>query len=312
MNKVMRKTNISGGSDAATYIIELVTGEKYFKKEASGNAAKKLCEQLEWLRSVQYKIPVPKTLGADWTKDSEGKLSNFEYFMPYEENVKTLGKYILDGGETEKIFAEIFESIDTIYGKTRKPTKEEILEYYNEKVKKNLEIVEKYYDDTNLNVQKLIAEMFDWNHFYDIMKNDKIAETAHGDLTAENIIVCPDGSFYFIDSNSGNMMNSKFLDYGKFLQSVHGNYELLMKEKANIVNFNDAVKYGNAFDSFVKVTNLTDKEMLICYYHELIHWLRLIPYKVKSNYAPEAFINRFFELVEQVSQFENPDEENND
>ena len=44
--------------------------------------------------------------------------------------------------------------------------------------------------------------------------------------------------------------------------------------------------------------------MLICYYHELVHWLRLITYKVKSNYVPEVFIERFFELVSIIANYE--------
>ena len=136
------------------------------------------------------------------------------------------------------------------------------------------------------------------------MKNDMITDTAHGDLTAENIIIRPDGSFYFIDSNSGNKMNSKFLDYGKFLQSVHGNYELIMKERSLDLNKDDIEKYSCAYDNFITTISLSKEDMLICYYHELVHWLRLIPYKVKSNYAPEVFIERFFELVNIIANYE--------
>ena len=132
-------------------------------------------------------------------------------------------------------------------------------------------------------------------HLYDIFKNDTYSEI-HGDLTIENIICTRnadgDDDFYIIDPNTGNVHDSSNLDYGKLLQSIHGGYEFLMATKnvsieKNHINFvftkSESYTYlYSMLDEYMR-EHFTQERVKSIYYHEIIHWLRLMPYKIEKN-----------------------------
>lgn len=148
--------------------------------------------------------------------------------------------------------------------------------------------------------------MLDKKHLSNVFKNDTYSDI-HGDLTVENIICISsqdeinadeyEGKFlptnyYFIDPNTGNMHDSPFLDYAKLLQSLHGNYEFLMMVKnvsvnKNIVNYmlTKSEAYGIVYHEYKKYlkNNFSNESVLSIYYHEIIHWLRLMPYKIRKD-----------------------------
>ena len=115
----------------------------------------------------------------------------------------------------------------------------------------------------------------------------------------ENII-CTDPAgegFYLIDPNTGNLHDSPFLDYAKLLQSLHGGYEFMMKTGAvsvskNRVDFISArsAAYDELFAAYRAwlEERFSPAEQRSIFYHELVHWLRLLPYKLRkdSDLAP--------------------------
>ena len=116
----------------------------------------------------------------------------------------------------------------------------------------------------------------------------------HGDLTIENII-CIQGNednWYLIDPNGGNLHESPFLDLAKLLQSLHGRYEFLMMVKnVNISGnsieymFTGSEAYQNLYKKYKNYLfeRYSMTEVKSIYYHEAIHWLRLMPYKIRKN-----------------------------
>ena len=132
-------------------------------------------------------------------------------------------------------------------------------------------------------------------HLYEVFKTDAYS-AIHGDLTIENII-CKrntDGqdNWYIIDPNTGNIHDSSNLDYAKLLQSIHGGYEFLMAIKnveieKNCINFTftKSEAYTYLFYSLDTYLNnqFSYKRVRSIYYHEIVHWLRLMPYKMDKN-----------------------------
>ena len=110
----------------------------------------------------------------------------------------------------------------------------------------------------------------------------------------ENII-CTDPAgegFYLIDPNTGNLHDSPFLDYAKLLQSLHGGYEFMMKTAAvsaaeNRVDFisTRSAAYDALFASLREELErrFAPDELRSIFYHELVHWLRLLPYKLRKD-----------------------------
>ena len=93
------------------------------------------------------------------------------------------------------------------------------------------------------------------------------------------------------------MHDTKFLDYAKLLQSLHGGYEFMMKTAAvsaskNRVDFlsTRSAAYDELFAALRRELErrFTPEELRSIFYHELVHWLRLLPYKLRKdpNRAP--------------------------
>lgn len=126
------------------------------------------------------------------------------------------------------------------------------------------------------------------------LKEDTISDI-HGDLTVENI-VCYRGrdviDYYIIDPNPNNLLNSQNLDYAKLLQSLHGGYEFLMRTNnfevnENQINFlnNTSQQYSLIYNFYRNylIENFSDNKVKSIYFHEIVHWLRLLPYKIKKD-----------------------------
>ena len=128
-----------------------------------------------------------------------------------------------------------------------------------------------------------------------VFHNDTYA-TIHGDLTIENIICncsangAPD--YYFIDPNTGNVHDSPNLDYGKLLQSIHGGYEFLMATQ-NVECEENKIQFmytkSSVYDELharlhqYMTEHFSYEQVRSIYFHEIIHWLRLMPYKIEKT-----------------------------
>lgn len=134
--------------------------------------------------------------------------------------------------------------------------------------------------------------MFDHDRLRNLFAKDPVG-TIHGDLTIENIICRTDNdSWYLIDPNTGNLHESPFLDYGKLLQSLHGSYEFMMKTprvalQDNRIDFQltrsaayDALLAAVMEDLSARYPREQVESILM---HEVIHWLRLMPYKLNKD-----------------------------
>ena len=112
-------------------------------------------------------------------------------------------------------------------------------------------------------------------------------------MTIENIICRTDSDgWYLIDPNTGNLHESPFLDYGKLLQSLHGSYEFMMMTPRVTVTENRidfALTRSAAYDGLLAALReylrqrYTPRQVESILMHEVIHWLRLMPYKLSKD-----------------------------
>lgn len=305
--KVNRDINIledySTGSDATTLLCS-ENQKIFFRKYTFGNDCKKLAEQVDWLNKHQNNISLTKIL-------------NFQlgdqyclYDMPYTEKAIKFFDYIHTHSfwESWHILKTVLKDLESnLYIDRRRCDKKSLEKYIDEKVYNNLEKIENsyyikpllkykyvYINGTKyLNLNSL-KKYLSKENLFKIFNNDDYC-SIHGDLTIENII-CIDkvnnDSYYLIDPNTGNLHNSPNLDYAKLLQSLHGNYEFLMNTKnvsvkKNNINYLNirSVFYENLYSKYEKYLkdNFSFEQLKSIYYHEIIHWLRLMPYKIKKN-----------------------------
>ena len=295
----------SAGSNATTMLC-MNNGNNFFRKYAFGADGDKLYQQIEWLQRFKDIIPLPDIMQYQ-------KQDNFCYYdMPYDSQAVGLFDYAhsMPKENAWKFIKKATECLEnSLYKVNQRPAdKATIDEYIKSKVNKNLDKImnAKYlkrlmeYDEIIINGRSFhnlpyYLPYLSEGHLYDIFKNDTYSEI-HGDLTIENIICTRnadgDDDFYIIDPNTGNVHDSSNLDYGKLLQSIHGGYEFLMATKnvsieRNRINFvfTKSEAYTYLYDMLDKYMreHFEEERVKSIYYHEIIHWLRLMPYKIEKN-----------------------------
>ncbi|EGY29488.1 hypothetical protein Rin_00005390, partial [Candidatus Regiella insecticola 5.15] len=136
----------------------------------------------------------------------------------------------------------------------------------------------------------------------------------HGDLTVENIIV--DGSlsrgWYLIDPNPVNIFNTPLIDWAKLYQSFHTYYELLNKGVACNLLGNQITYTVPRIFAYEKLYQSLRCEAVSRWgiegereirLHEIIHYLRLTPYKFRFGF--ESGILFFAVCCQLIDQYRN-------
>ncbi len=230
------------------------------------------------------------------------------YDMTYEPQAVGMFRY-LHSNPVEKSAAVLHQVLDTLEEKLYRPTAaaadpQKIEQYIAAKVDGNLqklrearslhELMEyptawingKEYKNLNQ-----LGWLFDHARLQALFADDPVA-TIHGDLTIENIICRTDDTgWYLIDPNTGNLHESPFLDYGKLLQSLHGGYEFMMMTprvtvQGNHIDFalTRSAAYDGLFtDLMAELGKRYPDQLDSILMHEVVHWLRLMPYKLSKD-----------------------------
>lgn len=297
--------DFSAGSNATTMLC-MDEKKTFFRKYAFGEAGEKLYEQILWLEENADILAVPKILNQEKTE-----LYCF-YDMPFNPNAVGLFEYAhsMPIDNTWEIIKNVLKCLESsIYKMNIRPADCTTIEkYISSKVDKNIKkIQDSKYIKKLLQYDRIIINGVEYNNFgyykkyltleylKKLFANDTYA-VIHGDLTIENIICTRDENgrddFYIIDPNTGNVHDSPNLDYGKLLQSIHGGYEFLMatkevKVEANRINFlfTRSSAYAELHERLrgYMQSNFGLERTKSIYFHEIIHWLRLMPYKIEKD-----------------------------
>jgi hypothetical protein len=295
----------SAGSNATTMLC--MDGEiTFFRKYAFGEDGEKLYQQVIWIEENSDNLVLPKII-------RKKKTDVYCYYdMPYNSHAVGLFEYVhsMPIGQGWKIIRLALERLEqSIYRIDVRPADRKTIHCYIElKVKNNLAKIKaakrisnlQQYDTIIINgveyknlqyYEKILEE----SNLKKVFANDSYA-VIHGDLTIENIICTRsetgEDDFYIIDPNTGNEHDSPNLDYAKLLQSIHGGYEFLMSTKevkvsGNKINF--LFTRSAAYIELHKLLreymqeNLGPDRTRSIYFHEVVHWLRLMPYKIEKG-----------------------------
>ena len=298
--------DFSAGSNATTMLC--VKKDEMFYRKYAFEDIEKLYEQLEWIvENKKRKLPLPEIIRKE-------KTSNYCYYdMLYRPSSIPLFEYIhsMPFEDTWNIMKDILKKLEEILyiNNVRKADAESVNRYIDSKVIDNIrkmsdsKILKRFlkYDEIIINGKSYknlsyYLECLSKDYLYCIFKND-IYSDLHGDLTIENIIcnlnvVEEKEKFYIIDPNPENINNSANLDYAKILQSIHGGYEFMMRTydvniEENRINFlfTKSHAYFYLYKKLNEYMNLkfSEEKIRSIYFHEIVHWLRLMPYKLKKD-----------------------------
>lgn len=297
--------DISAGSNASTLIVMKKDGTLFFRKYAFNDDGIKLKKQIEWIEKHFDDIPLPIIV------EKEEGYNYVTYDMKNLGNSIGMFKYIhtMPLKESWNILKKALEDIQRLHKRNlRESNEKDIEQYIKSKVIDNLKIIlteskyiknlEKYksifVNGVELPTLRNYVKILNIEYLKAIFKNDKYSDI-HGDLTIENIICnlnTMEEKYYIIDPNSENINNSANLDYAKILQSIHGGYEFMMRTydisvEENQINFLfiKSQAYSYLYKKLNEYMNSKfEKEKIrSIYFHEIVHWLRLMPYKLKKD-----------------------------
>ncbi len=321
----------SAGSNATTMLCVNEKGT-FYRKYAFDEEGKKLSRQVEWLEEKCSRVPVTKVLQKDVND------IYCYYDMPYYPNAIGLFEFLhsMPAEYGWNVIKDVFECLESsLYcNKREKAGKELVDEYIETKVIRNLsKIKESRRLKDILDSKTVFINGKEYNNlnYYDkylspdylrkVFDDEEICDI-HGDLTVENIVCLRDSgaeaSFYLIDPNTGNVLDSPGLDYAKMLQSIHGGYEFLMSVKNVEVTDNHidflfvkSYVYSDIYkkaDAYLR-EQFSEKKVKSIYFHEIVHWLRLMPYKIEKDYrtAYAFYAGMLIVLDDIIKRFEKQD-----
>lgn len=296
----------SAGSNATTLLC-MNREETFYRKYAFGADGEKLGGQLEWLERHRADLPLCEILRSG-TDDGY-----CFYDMAYDGGAHGMFRYMHSKPPERswEILRSVLDRLEAdLYGRSRRAADAGCLDrYLDEKVDRNLEkirgariladLVSRSHIVINGRRCKnlpLLEGLFDHDYLRGVFARDEYADI-HGDLTIENIVCLdragrPGDSYYLIDPNTGNIHDSPYLDYGKLLQSLHGGYEFMMMAKSVRVEagrvdflYTRSAVYDETLGKVegYLLERLGGDGLRSVFHHELIHWLRLMPYKLEND-----------------------------
>ena len=306
-----------GGSGAIIVTIESEQSHLKIRKYAEKEPiASRLIEQANYTHRLKN-IGLPISVADDVKKST----NHVKYDMGYIQNSRPFPELALKANalSNEKLKKICLESFDTLFDLASKSTpsaKQGDVEWYlNEKMLKNIKTALRRAGGNFKQKIKLPNGVFALDLMFDVgwARSQLVSPSrseVHGDATLENLIVAPDlKSFYWIDPNPSNYYSNMLQDFGKVLQSLHYGYD-----------FHHMIDFESDFDvnSVVALRPklYADLEVLLCekliefggrqavceaYFHEIVHYCRLVNYKFNTSTATGLFYLRVIE--ELVSEY---------
>lgn len=307
-----------GSSGAELCLVQSLDGQTVVRKYTTKNPLK-LLEQYNWLQTNRQLNLFPQVFNA---VKAQGF---FSYDMPYYSKHQSL-HYILNSRESVSpdLISNLFQQLHAsfhVYNDDHFGTS--AYEYYlNEKVLKKIQSCQLALnnhadlwesDFISVNGKRLHNFKAIWKRLHEQQTrqlirsfNNGAIENIHGDLTAENILIC-DETAIFLDPNQENYISTIGVEVSKLFQSLHSNYEHLASCQYDY--HRDEVDYrfilspkrkkscDAILERLVRDFNLSREEVI---FHEAIHFSRMLPYKVHNNERFPIYYARMIELFNMV------------
>lgn len=288
-----------GGSGAITAIIEKPQGLS-IRKVANLSEAQKLQDQYNWLQSAS-KQGLPVTAAFNFVNHN-----NFCFYeMPYLLGSIDLHEWIHAAPieNSKQVLVNLFKVISDHHrlNSMIEPKFSGLNDYLNSKVVENISIIKytvsQLIDPFDFRINGDTFSISEWEFLENIDLLKKIIRNTtqtdiHGDLTIDNIIIDGAQNWMLIDPNPSTVFKSPLMEWGKLLQSLHAGYEFLDRDTK--VGFDqNSIKYplykSDRYQALLVALlsglrhRYGEAGIKEAFLHEIIHFLRLLPYKFKVN-----------------------------
>ncbi len=294
---------LEGGSGAVVAVVDGVGGGAVVRKFAAGEAAPRLALQAAWLRSAAAGgAPVSAVLsersGPGWSA------FDMPLLAPCSDASEAV--HAMPLARARAILEEILDEVRAHHARTSRDEHSKAARAYLEgKMRGNAAVAQDILssglgESWELNGERFslddIAPLLDPDWGMSMLTPAARACDVHGDLTLENIIVSPihPRGWFLIDPNPAGPLERPLLDMGKLLQSLHLGYETLSRRRDRVASFG---RGGITIpllrsETYASLHALVRDDILRrdgeaglreASFHEIVHWLRLVPYKARAG-----------------------------
>jgi hypothetical protein len=290
-----------GGSEALTALVE-TRDEMLIRKFALGTAAVKLKEQADWLkRHGDGQVPLVPVLNP---RSSAGA---FSYDMPLWQRTSPFFEAIhsMPLVDSSRTMLGLLERIDVLHSNegSEAAHSSRVDEYLARKATANARQIVDFTrsqlggDEYRINGVGFSLDewrVFDDRNWLSRQVSSRRQAVIHGDLTIENVVIAPDheSGFYVIDPNPENIFDSPMIDWAKMMQSLHLGYETLNRSVQATPSDGEIALPIARSEAYASLHRLLESEIVSrfsedalreVYFHELVNYLRLTPYKIRQS-----------------------------
>ncbi len=291
-----------GGSDATTALFQL-NNQFIVRKYSAGDGAVKLHSQCQWIKLYQTQLPLVSVINA-----YQHEPHVFYYDMCYWPDARDFFDVIQVTPQEAswRLLESVLKTMILFHQENINgvATSTLINRYVDTKILANFSKIKALatllFKEKNLMINGKKIDLKKINHWISDKNFDKRfsyrnTSVIHGDLTIDNILIKKDFSrgWFLIDPNVENIFESPLIDFAKILQSLHLGYESLRRnatcsmENGNIsFNINRSAQYEFLFYQYSvwlekKFGGDYVREVML---HEIVHYLRLTPYKFRKSF----------------------------
>jgi hypothetical protein len=298
MEDVIVHRILPGGSDAVTAVVEK-QGELTIRKLATADAGRKLSVQVSWLRAHASSLPLPEVLTEHWHGE------RFHYDMPYILAARDFYDVIHTTPieSSRDVLRSVVEEMTAFHTRHHSGEASDTIvdQYLERKVRANARDVLVYARglvEPDYTINGDAHRLSDWNCLLDMrwlreQVRSRGMTVIHGDLTIENVIVSPrhEKRWYLIDPNPVNIFESPLIDWAKLMQSLNLGYESMNRGSAATMVGSDLrvlMARSNAYAQLhehlctLLCAHVGAQGMREIAFHELVNYLRLLPYRIRK------------------------------
>ena len=295
------KKFLIGGSKAVTAVVDK-QGELSVRKAIDLDGTPSLYAQYLWLENERRKgvLPVVEVMG--WTNSID-----YSYYeMPLIPGSLNMYEWIKITSEEkcEKVFSKILSVVNRYHIQESKAenSQNQLILYLQEKVISNCGLINNLLSEVininNFTICGVSYSISEWSFLYDINRLLEMIPSSpnveiHGDLTIENIVMLPNEEWILIDPNPQSCYKSRHMDWAKLMQSLHMGYEAFNEQSISCDYSRTSVEfiypefpiYRRLYNVFINemYLNFSSKDIVAIELHEIIHYIRLIPYKIAKD-----------------------------
>jgi hypothetical protein len=298
---------LPGGSEAVTAVVE--SGGRFgIRKLATDAAAAKLVEQAAWLRTYRSDLPLPPIISDAWNGP------RYHYDMPFSIAARDFYDVIHTSNGERSVYTlqAIVEAIGAFHARTAggEVDDETLDKYLDRKVQANAREVLAFASGALEREYTINGEAYSLEEWQCLLDPDwlraqithRATSVIHGDMTIENIVVSPEEpmGWFLIDPNPVNIFNTPLIDWAKLMQSLNLGYETMNRGAAPAIDgsaLRVAFTRSNAYAQLHEwlrerlLSRLGEDVMREIAFHEIVNYLRLIPYKIRI--APQKGLTFF-------------------